>query len=216
MNNRVLIFDFDGVIVLGSQMSKHRAWSNLFANKGQQAIDIVKSTVAKFSNGRGSRYDILAEVYTHFGDITLDKEQFIADYAEQYDQMVRQAILTEGVRPDDRHALTVLSESMPLYVNTFTPQKTIDQTLRQLNLESIFKKVYGAPIKKIEALKAIADDEGAQPHELTFIGDGEGDREAAEIFGCQFIGLANNDNQWFQRKPGFLLIKSIAELSQII
>ena len=59
-------------------------------------------------------------------------------------------------------------------------------------------------------MERILKKEKLNVKEMLFVGDAEGDYNAAKNIGCNFIGVANNWNKWKKRE--FPLIKSISEL----
>ena len=52
-----------------------------------------------------------------------------------------------------------------------------------------FKQVLGRPISKTENLLKILSIESIKPSNLLFVGDEQGDLNAAREFGCHFIGV---------------------------
>jgi len=83
-----------------------------------------------------------------------------------------------------------------------------------LGISGYFKKIFGQPPGKLKNLQAIATWEKAAPAAMVFIGDNQWDYEAAEKFGCQFIGVANPKNNW--ANAPFPIIKSLTEISGLI
>ena len=216
MKIKTIVFDFDGVIVLGSELAKHRAWLEMFAGQGESVAALVVTAREKFSLGRGSRFDILADVFTQLGHTEQDIPKLVNDYAERYNQTVLWAILSEGVLIRDRKFLNGLSPKLPLYLSTATPQEAIDNIISLLDLNQIFKTVYGAPNNKLETLKAIAQHETITPEHMLFVGDGEGDYKAAQDFACHFVGITNEHNHWLQKDFDFPVISNIAELANVV
>ena len=89
----------------------------------------------------------------------------------------------------------------------------MQETSERLNLNRFFKGVFGRTSlssTKEEVLERILKKEKLNVKEMLFVGDAEGDYNAAKNIGCNFIGVANNWNKWKKRE--FPLIKSISEL----
>ena len=90
------------------------------------------------------------------------------------------------------------------YLVSATPQEELNIIIKERKLDVYFKKVYGAPINKIDILKQIMVSEKALVDEMLFIGDSPEDQNAAESLGIHFIGrqsdrpLNNRKNNIFK------------------
>lgn len=201
---RILVFDFDGVLV-DSNGLKRVAFFDLFAEDDRVSDDLVAEAVSK-----GTRYDTFRFIFETIGIPERDRAAYIGEYAARYDAMVQKGIARRGLFPGVSDALRELSHTHALYVNSATPCDALRVSIRTLSIHRLFRGLYGAPESKAANLAAIQEREGAEFSDMVFIGDGEGDRTAAEAAGCRFIGISNTQNGW--RNTAFPLLESVAEL----
>lgn len=213
-----IVFDFDGVIVLGSERTKQRCWFELFSPHGEEAIAALTKALERYGQGRGSRYDIIRDTLLALGMPEKRMAKLIEAYSNEYTQKVRAGILAEGIRNEDRRALDFLSKKADLFINTGTPQSAMEEILDKLSISHLFKGIYGQYFqrqnsKKTDVLHVIARRESKPTEDIIFIGDGEGDRRAAAEVGCRFIGIGNNDNPWAQAEHEFPVVGSVSEVA---
>ena len=136
----------------------------------------------------------------------------VAKYDEVYGAIVKRAILAFEVEEEVRKTLESLSQKYPLYINSNNPDDFLREMLRTLGIEPFFKGIYSSLHTKVENLRDIAKTEHLEPNAVVFIGDGEGDRKAADDFGCTFIGVATKLNGWQKGKESFHVVSSLGEL----
>ena len=82
----------------------------------------------------------------------------------------------------------------------------------KLKIIGAVNKIDLEPIRAEEIVKETAELIGCAPEEILFIGDGKGDFDASQIFGCQFLGLANSWNEWANEETPFQKIFSLSEI----
>ncbi len=230
-NIRLLVLDFDGVIV-DSEGTKRTAWPMLFASvKDPQGFSwsehdterlIEEAHVAwVYGTAKGSRYEIIEHIMDAVG---YPKSKMMIDwYANGFDALIQKAILERGVSTEERGALETLASMLPLYLNSATPEEALKRSVETLGITSMFREVLGKTIEKrdrskLENLAIAAGKESARPDETLFIGDAESDYRAAREFGAAFIRFAKfeygRDKQWEQKAP--LVIKSLAGLVPLL
>ena len=212
----IIVFDFDGVIVLGSERTKERCWFELFRSQGEKAIAALLRARERYSQGKGSRYDIVGDVLHDLGVPKERMVKLVKAYCDEYGQKVQAGILAEGIRNEDRRALDFLVQRATLFINTTTPQSAIEEILDKLGISHLFKGVYGQGLqgqtsKKTDTLHAISQRESKPIKNIIFIGDGEGDHRAAAKAGCRFIGISNDDNHWSETEHEFSVVSSVSE-----
>lgn len=214
---RVLVYDFDEVVVKGSDGVKQRAWPVVFAAFADAYREPLQEAQIRFGHGRGGdRFTIMDAVFRAVGVADRDVPSHIAAGAEVYDAFVQKGIVEIGVEDDAREALALLARTYPQYINTATPEAPFGQTFEALGLSAYFEGFYGRPNDKITNLARIAEREGVEPTQILFVGDAEKDREAAERFGCQFVGFATAENDWREATQAFPVIGDIAEIPELL
>lgn len=193
---RVIVFDFDGVLVPGSEAVKRAAWVHVFASRGERAVTHAQEYVTAYMNGKGDRFDIIRSVLTRLGEMVENMDEAVGKLSSVFDDFVQKGIADLAVSGATVKVLQDLSSTHTLYVNSATPEVSLIRTIEQLGIRQYFKGVYGRPHTKVSNLVRIGDEAGVSKDEMLFVGDSSGDLFAAREFGCSFIGLANDENGW--------------------
>lgn len=196
---RVIIFDFDGVIVDSNRL-KREAWFKLFPERKKIP--------------QGTRFEALRAIFTELGKPNDEIEALVTEYAERYNRMVQKGIAEIGLIPEAKEVLGDLASRYALYLNSATPSDALRETVENLGLGRFFKRVFGAPPSKISNLKNIIEIEGVKEREVVFVGDGESDYEAARACGISFVGIKNDFNNWNDTQ--FPLVPNIRMISETI
>ncbi len=209
---RVVVFDFDGVIVPDSEKFKSDAWHALYSES--HARTLFEETEQKFGRGRGGdRHDIIRHVLAGLGVAGIELGLRTASDAARFDELVQEQICRAGVSSETREALATCSASVPTYLNTATPREVIERTLIALAVRQYFKGVLGRPRSKIENFKHVAEQEKVSPSQIIFLGDSPTDHRAAVAFGCVFFGLGNQDNGWGTMPQSFPVVRDVEEFT---
>lgn len=210
-NTKAVVFDFDGVIV-PSEKIKVEGYSLIFSKFGEEVPErAIEEAREEFAEAKGNRFDIIRGIFKRTGREG-DIKKTVAEYAERYGTIVKKRIMALRVEEQVRATLGNLAKRFPLYINSNNPDDFLRELLHTLGIEVFFRGIYGSSHTKLENLQAIAREEDLKPEEMVFVGDGEGDRKAAEAFGCTFIGVATSLNGWSEKEP-FRVVPSLRELS---
>lgn len=212
---KVLVFDFDGVIVDSNKL-KYDAFFELFPTE-DKSQKIIKETLLKYREK--SRFFIIEEIIQRLknnktSQISTFKTN-IDYYAEKYRSIVEKGAVECDEIPGAKESLKILSLHFPLYINSTTPLQSLKIILRERKLLHFFKDVYGSPHSKIQNLASILEKESVSGKETLIIGDGHSDREAALHFGCVFIGIKNQFND-FGETNEFIKLENLKEFSDSI
>ncbi len=203
-NNRLkikaIVFDFDNVIVRGSEKIKKDAWSDIFKKDTEKIT--LKRALKEFGHGMGDRADIIRFVISEVG--FKNKKKLVEQYVQLYGKIVSDQILEKGIHKDDLDAIDVLSKEYSLFVNSATPEKELIKLCNSLGIYHFFNGIYGRPNNKVENLTRVAESVKCKSFELVFVGDGRGDMLAAQNFGCFFIGVDSLNSSWSD-KPEILV-----------
>lgn len=218
---KVIVFDFDGVIVDSTKL-KHEAWFSFFPKEDVHANLAAAKVLGTLWHE--SRYNIFRAILKEMQTPEDKIETFVASHALEYGKRVDSAIIEKGFMPGAFDVITKLYEQYPLYINSGTPEKPLITLVQHLGIDRYFKGICGRPVigstkiidSKKENFKKIMKKEGAEGNELVLIGDGDADKESAEYIGCHFIGVANEMNQWSVSKSTFPVIENLLGLEEII
>ena len=208
---KVIVFDFDGVIIPSEEL-KVEAYTRIFTDFGEEAPEeAIREARQEFADARGNRFDAVRGIFRRTGRAG-DIEKAVQTYGGRYGDIVRKGITELRVDDATRKTLERLSKIYPLYINSNNPDEFLREMLRMLGIEPLFKGIYSSLHTKVENLRDIAKTEHLEPNAVVFIGDGEGDRKAADDFGCTFIGVATKLNGWQKGKESFHVVSSLGEL----
>ena len=208
---RVIVFDFDGVIV-DSNALKHNAFFNLFSENDREVVAKVLSR--KFPR---TRFEIIQEI---FDELKVPRKQSgaqVVDCANRYNNWVQAGIVERGVMPGALETLSALAELHPLYINSATPELALRESIARLNIGHFFRGVYGRlkpEETKSDILKRIIEKENKTSGNLVMIGDSEADYQSSREVGCYFVGVANDFNGW--SSVPFPLITQLSMLKGVI
>lgn len=190
---KIIIFDFDGVIVESVDI-KTLAFGKLFENKGNK----IKREVISYhlANTGVSRFEKIKYIYRKILREKLDKQTF-KKLCERFSRLVVDDVVAAPYVKGAEEFLRSNKKKYIFYVISATPQGEIEEIIRRRGLTSFFKNVYGAPYKKAEVIKRIIKKEVVAPDETVFVGDALGDRAAAKASSVKFVARINKPEGLF-------------------
>lgn len=133
-------------------------------------------------------------------DVEPLQKEFGKNYAEKIERKL--AVCTE-VRGAGHTLQSLKSAGLTLYLNATCPERSLRRMIVMRGWGNLFEDMLGHTGNKYANLCNIAADERLKPEEIVMIGDMESDRDAAETFGCAFIGL-NAHTSNFSKQPKHL------------
>lgn len=176
-----VVFDFDGTLVLSNAIKREAFF--FIATKFEQGVDRMTILLDQDSGDRSSIIQRFAEET----GCVCQCDELVAEYSKY----VHNGILS---CQDREGAIEILSQlrhsSIPAYVNSATPQNNLEASIRERYPAGTFQGVYGGSNSKFRNLKAISAHAAVAPEEIVMVGDGIDDANAAEAFGCAFVGVA--------------------------
>ena len=178
-----LILDFDGVI-LESVEVKTRAFRELFSFRPDHVDEIVEYHK---KNTGVSRFDKFRYIYREILKQPLTDEQFTR-LSDRYADLVIDGVVASPFVPGGREFLERYSGAVPLFVVSASPQAELVSIIRKRGLSSCFRRVYGAPTRKEDAIREIIALTGSAPAQTLFVGDAVNDLVAARECGIRFVG----------------------------
>jgi len=206
---KAIFFDFDGTISDAKRISY------------QSMVRVLEEYGYKFNDSKlrklmGSKMQIiLKELGLKTKDITKIRKQF-------YKYFIK-AALDGGIKLCvSLKSLWELDEKYPLVIVSNSETSFLKASIKKLNIEGLFKKVYGADkfTKKDKILKKLFKKMKIKPSEAIYIGDRFSDIEYARAAGCIAIAI-HNKCSWSnlttikKEKPDYI-IKDFRGLKKII
>ena len=206
---KAIFFDFDGTI----SDARKIAYSSM--------IRVLKEYEYKFNDSKlrklmGSKMQvILKELGLETKDIARMRKHFYKYFTK--------AALNGGIKPCvSLKPLWELKKRYPLMVISNSETSFLRASIKKLNIEGLFRKVYGADkfTKKDKILKKLFRKMKIKPSEAIYIGDRFSDIEYAREAGCVAVAIQNkcswsNLTTIKKEKPDYI-IKDFRELKKII
>lgn len=179
---RVLILDFDGVIVESNDV-KTEAFRQLFSRFPEHADAMMAYHHANVSVTRFVKFDQLLKLLNRAGDSLLR-----AELAEEFSLRVFDRMRDVPLVPGAELLLGTVYGRVPMYLASVTPADELERILRQRNLLHWFTDVYGCPPwTKPKAILDVLAREQVGHSEALLIGDSAGDQSAAQETGVDFL-----------------------------
>jgi phosphoglycolate phosphatase-like HAD superfamily hydrolase len=188
---RCVVFDFDGVLVDSNEV-KRDAFYRIFAPAGAAAHAALDRVLA--ADVVGDRFDIIRAVLCEVTPAAPDSA--VQDYASRYNAICEECAATCPSIAGADATLTELAPLLPLYVVSATPEEPLRRVIVRRRWNRFFCGVYGRPGNKTDHIARLAAQAGLPHGQVTVVGDGRRDLEAARALGCRFIGVRNRFNDF--------------------
>jgi len=185
---KVIIFDFDGVI-LESVNIKTKAFLKVYEDYPEHADEI---SYYHLQNSGVSRYKKFVHIHRYILKIPID-EQKIDELAKAFSEAVLEEILKCPFVNGAQKFLDKYSDSCHLYIASGTPENELRFVVDRCKLNKYFKGVYGSPASKSEIIKRILEMEKINNNEALFVGDAITDYRGANEAEISFIARINRD-----------------------
>ncbi|TAN45264.1 MAG: HAD family hydrolase [Nitrospirae bacterium] len=185
---RVILLDFDGVIAESVEI-KTKAFQKLFEDEGADVMEQVRDY--HLQHGGVSRF----EKFRYFYDEILKRplsEKTFQDLCDRFSRLVIDEVVDSPYVSGAREFIEEYAIRCALFVTSATPQQEIEEIMRRRDLDRFFKRIYGAPKSKSDAVREIIKSEKISPGETVYIGDALSDYEAARDNNIVFIARIGN------------------------
>jgi beta-phosphoglucomutase len=201
---KVIVFDFDGVIVESVQI-KTDAYRELFSSYKDRIDEIMAYHYAHYSLSRFVQFpaivkDILHQEYTPEFEAKLDRE---------FSRLVVEKIIQCPFVPGAMDLLKYCFNKWPMYVVSLTPEKELERILSSKGVNAFLKGYYGSAITKVEAIRRIRETEHISSQQILFIGDSLSDLKSATEAGVLFIARAHDRAFEGRNVPAYSDLKGI-------
>lgn len=190
----LVCWDFDGVIK-DSVDVKTEAFYELFLKFGKQIARRVRDHHQQ--NGGMSRYEKIP-IYLGFADQKTD-EMAVNKVCKDFSKIVVSKVISSPWVDQSKKYLDKYFAIQNFVIITATPKHEIDYILRSLMIDHYFKSIYGAPIKKVVAVKKCLDQYEIPRRSAVMVGDSSADFEAAQANGINFILRKTSLNKSIQK-----------------
>ncbi len=186
----LIFWDFDGVIK-DSVNAKTCAFVKLFKSFGTDVSEQVREH--HLANGGMSRFEKIP-LYLEWAD-KIPTKSLVAEYCQQFSELTLQEVVQAPWVSGVEHILRSNPYQQEFVLVTATPQLDIEKILIDLNLQKVFLFVYGAPIKKYDAIKEVLSRQNENAKSTLMIGDALADLEAAKLNDVPFLLRSHSLNE---------------------
>lgn len=186
MNFKVIILDFDGV-VLESIEVKNKAFLRVYEDYPEYAKEI---TQYHLQNGGISRYKKFEHINKNILDIPIN-DSIMKELSLKFSETVINEMLKCSFVDGALEFLVKYSGITRIYVASGTPQDELRLIVKYRKLQPYFKGVYGTPSSKVEILKNILGEEKITDKDAIYVGDALTDYESAKETKIPFIARIN-------------------------
>ncbi len=183
MKFKVLIFDFDGVL-LESVEIKDYAFKTLFKDYPEHLEKIMEYHLSNNATVRFEKFKyitekILGKSYNKGTEKRLSKI---------FSSLVFRSLVECPFVLGAEEILDFFQDKISIYLASRSPAAELEKILEIRKLKKYFKKIYAVPWLKPDAIRDIMDRENIIPENIVFVGDSDEDLRAAQSTGVFFIG----------------------------
>jgi phosphoglycolate phosphatase-like HAD superfamily hydrolase len=182
---RAVFFDFDGVIA-DSVDVKTAAFAGLYLEHGQDIMAKVEA------------YHLAHLGMTRFQKISFFQRELVAGptdeatinrLADRFGDDVKERVIACAEIPGAHRALEVLSDRLPLFVISATPDEELVEILTARGIVHHFTSAHGASRNKPDTLAHLIATHRFDPGSCVMVGDAMTDFNAAAKNSVRFIGV---------------------------
>jgi len=209
---KAILFDFDGVIAESVDI-KTNAFAALFESEGQDVVNRVVDY--HLSNTGVSRYEKFKHIYKQIFKRPLNQGEF-QTLCDKFSKIVVDEVIKSPYVKGMKEFLENCASKYRCFVLSATPQDEIEKIIERKNIRIFFRAIYGAPIKKSDAVRDILNKEALDPVEVLYIGDSMSDYIAAKENSVNFIARINKNESIFADAENCTKIEDLTNLNEIL
>ena len=171
---KTIFWDFDGVIK-DSIEAKTEVFSNIFQSFGVELVE--KICKHHLENGGMSRFEKIPLYLKWCKQKNIEAET--NKYIEKFSDKVIDKVLSSMWVPGILNYLNNFYKKQNFIIVSGTPQDEMELILEKTQIKKYFLSIFGAPVKKKDAIKDIIDQYDLNLDECLLIGDAKSDLDAA-------------------------------------
>lgn len=179
-----VVFDCDGVLIESNEV-KTRAFGRTVETYGQEAGE--RLVAYHLENGGVSRVQKFQWFFREVIKAPLTDET-LSGLCERFTRLCIDAVLDAPMVAGAKESLDFLSDRLPLFVASGTPDQELKDILTQKGLASYFLGIHGTPPEKQHLLERIISTNRLAPSQVLMVGDAATDLDAAQYSNTLFYG----------------------------
>lgn len=190
IKNRILIYDFDGVICDSVNM-KTQGFIDLYKNHENSIIESIVNYHLKF--GGLSRIKKIEYIQKEILKNPISPSE-INDLADEFSKLVKEKVANSSYIKGVKNFLEVHSLDSSQFICTGTPEREIHEIIKIREIDHLFDGIFGSPDSKSSIVNKILKNN--RNKECFFFGDTMTDYLAAQECSISFVGLRNRYTQF--------------------
>ena len=171
---KTICLDFDGVVV-DSNSIKSEAFIELFESYEDEIKEIKIFQQENESLSRFVKFEHIAKNILMSGM----SETIVSEWLKKYSDLTIEKVCRCTEINGALDFINYFKKIMPVYLISATPLDDLNIIIDERGYVDLFKKIYGSPLKKQDALKEIINSEHINHTDIIFIGDSQSDLIAA-------------------------------------
>lgn len=225
---KIIIWDFDGVIVDSIGYKYDGIWADVFEGEEERRQSVL--TFLNTEEGKSvNRYGLIAHALGVSGsDEEIKEHPEVVKYAKRYRDAAISGVIKIGMFDGAKEVLEKLLESgHSMYiVSGGGSDEDLKEVTEKLRIDQYFKGIFGfgethmplVSFGKWENYERLSKIEGVDhPKQYVVIGDGDSDYKLAQDIDCDFIAIPTEWNNWEEDKGmKKMLVASIREVPKKI
>ncbi|MDT0677475.1 HAD family hydrolase [Autumnicola musiva] len=198
IDNRVILWDFDGVIVDSMAVREKGFWetlSNYPEEEVKQLIDYHKR------NGGLSRYVKFRYFFENIREEEVSEKK-VAELSSSFSTIMRKSLVNKEILIGEvLDFIENHQEEFKMHIVSGSDGEELRFLCDQLGISSYFKSIEGSPTPKISLVKNLLERTKYDKQKVCLIGDSINDLDAAEYNDIDFFGY---NNQELKNKAGYI------------
>lgn len=184
---RIILFDFDGVIV-DSVPLKTDAFVTLFPEASPAQQDYIRDY--QIRHGGVSRVHKIAH-YEEWLHGAVPSAAHLAKLTDEYAVLVEDAVVVCDYIAGASEFFRDFAGQFDMHLVSGTPTVELRRIAARRGIEGWFSSIVGSPPDKKTTFSAIMNETGARPEEALAVGDSLTEFEAAMALGIPFVGVVS-------------------------
>ena len=211
---KVVVFDFDDTLTWKTERKKQEAFWKIFS-EFSDAEPIAREFVIEHPGlPRRAMIEKVLELFEK-RKIRLNAKFNIDYFLNEYTRVTEKMAIEAKPMPGAEEALKFLLGKYHLYINSATPQSSLERIINGRGWNKYFKGIYGLPPgSKLEHMQEIISREDVSSNQVVVVGDGVSDIEAAKEYGSFFIGIQSEYYDF--DSAAFPVLEDLSELPSTI
>jgi len=185
---KTIFWDFDGVI-MDSMPIRDQGFLKVLKDYPEKQVN--KLIAYHKANGGLSRYVKFRYFFEKIRKEDVSDEK-IQDLAMRFSSiMLKNLKKPEFLISQTVNFIKHNNENYKMFIVSGSDQKELRQICKAVEIEQLFKGIYGSPTAKDELVKHLIDTENIESATSILIGDSVNDFDAAKVNGIEFYGFNN-------------------------